>query len=62
VLFMDEPFIGLFDSEKKLLISYLQKIKNHTTIFIIANDAEVWQINDRMISLTDGEATIKELR
>jgi ABC-type bacteriocin/lantibiotic exporter with double-glycine peptidase domain len=62
VLFMDEPFIGLFDSEKKLLISYLQKIKNHTTIFIIANDAEVWQISDRMISLTDGEATIKELR
>lgn len=43
---MDEPFIGLFDSEKKSVLAYLQKLKNFATIFIIANDADVWQISD----------------
>ena len=62
MLFMDEPFIGLFDAERNSLMSYLQKLKSQSTIFIIANDAEVWQVSDRMISLSDGEAEIKESR
>lgn len=59
MLFMDEPFIGLFDGEKKALLDYLDKIKKSTTIVIIANDKEVIQRSDMVLHLENGNASIR---
>lgn len=58
MLFMDEPFIGLFENEKKSLLNYLEEIKSHTTIVLIANDKEVMSKSDMVIHLENGKASI----
>jgi len=59
ILFMDEPFIGLFDPEIDALMNYLQEIKEHTTIIIISNSEDVQRRGDRTIYLENGQAVIK---
>ena len=58
MLFMDEPFIGLFEVEKKSLMNHLEEIKLHTTIILIANDKEVMKMSDTVIHLENGKASM----
>lgn len=58
MLFMDEPFIGLFETEKKAVLDYLEEIKSHTTIVLISNDKEVMNKSDMVIQLDQGKAHI----
>lgn len=58
LVYMDEPFIGLFDSEKQSVLTYLEEIKSASTIIIITNDEEVKLKSDRIIYLENGQATI----
>ena len=55
---MDEPFIGLFEVEKKSLMNHLEEIKLHTTIILIANDKEVMKMSDTVIHLENGKASM----
>lgn len=60
ILFMDEPFIGLFDAEKQSLLEYLEEIKHTTTIVIVSNEEEIQYRSDLVIYLENGHATIKK--
>jgi ATP-binding cassette subfamily B protein len=59
MVFMDEPFIGLFEAEKKSLLNYLEEIKTRTTIVLVANDKEVEGISDLIIHIENGQASLK---
>ncbi|MFN7239510.1 MAG: hypothetical protein ACK5UE_04265, partial [Chitinophagales bacterium] len=59
MVFMDEPFIGLFEAEKKSLLNYLKEIKTRTTIVLVANDKEVEEMSDLVIHIENGQASLK---
>lgn len=60
ILLMDEPFIGLFENEKKMVFNYLEEIKHRTTIVIVSNDPEIQLKSDQIIYLENGIATIRK--
>lgn len=53
ILILDEPTSSLDDENKKIIVDYLRKIKNNTTIIIVSHEDEYRDIADNIYELKD---------
>ncbi len=55
LLILDEPLASLDDKSKKIIMKYLQKIKENCAIIIVSHDEEIKSISDKVYFLKEGE-------
>lgn len=59
LLLLEDPLDGMIEEFRLKMVQYLQRIKHHTTIFIVSQDDELLRIADQHLHLEDGKLVRK---
>jgi ATP-binding cassette, subfamily B, bacterial len=61
LIMLEDPLYGMEDEFKRKIVSYLNRIKQHTTVIIISKSKELLAIADQKLLLTDGTIEIDQI-
>ncbi|RLJ80057.1 peptidase domain-containing ABC transporter [Pedobacter alluvionis] len=61
LIMLEDPLYGMDDVFKRKMVSYLNSIKQHTTVIIVSKAQELLAIADQKLRLTDGTIEIDQI-
>jgi ATP-binding cassette, subfamily B, bacterial len=62
LLLLEEPWLGLPESNKEKILSYLASISSTTTIVIVTNDQDIIQLSNNEITIENGFAHLNKIK